>query len=163
MGTTINTFQSNKSKNQINHSSDSCHTKFIELTNNQMAKTDKYSSILQDFARPLLNGNECLKDFTDKIKYAELIWNYCIVEELQLKKLPEEMDSVFKESDAEHPEMRETFLLLRSTKSRHFKKYKNFILKTEIRQTPDGSLSVYVEFIEPQYLKERYEQIRIEK
>lgn len=128
-----------------------------------MSKTHKYSSILQDFAKPLLNGNESLKDFAHKIKYAELIWNYCIVEELQLKKLLEEMDSVFKESDAQHPEMHEVFLLLRSIKTRHFKKYKNFISKTEIRQKPAGSTSVYVEFIEPKYLKERYEQIRIKK
>jgi hypothetical protein len=137
--------------------------KFTGLTNNKMSQTDIYSSILQDFATPLLNGHESQKDFKEKLAYAELIWNYCIVEELQLKKIFEELDTVLREYNEEHPGMHELFLLLRSIKTLHFKKYKNFIAKTEIRKKSDGSTSVYVEYIEPKYLKEMYEQIRIEK
>ena len=46
-----------------------------------MKETVAYSSILQDFAEPLLFSDDTEDQFITKMKVAEVIWNYCIAKE----------------------------------------------------------------------------------
>jgi HSP90 family molecular chaperone len=114
-----------------------------------------YSSIIQDFIEPLLPPEDTDEQFLMRMKIAEIIWNYCIAIEF---KLPQ-YEKVVKEMNAlnnQIPEMKPLVHLLTERKKNEFYKYKNFITKLEVRTKADGLKTVYVESVEPKYLK-KYE------
>ena len=113
---------------------------------------DKYSSVLQDFAAPLLAGNENREELVSKFKIAELVWNHSIAEEFNLPVFAL-LDIAIQESNKKYPGMKDIFLLLKEIKALDFKAYKNFIVKTEYRIKPNGSASIFVETIEPDKLR----------
>lgn len=117
-----------------------------------MTQVDKYSSVLQDFAAPLFEGNENSNELVSKLKIAELVWNHSIAEEFHLPAFAI-LDKAIQESNNRYPEMKAVFLMMKEIKALDFKEYKNFIVKTEYRIKPGGTGIVYVESIEPDKLK----------
>lgn len=112
----------------------------------------KYSEVLQDYAAPLLDKNDSANVFLERLKVAELIWNYCIAKEFKLPCL-NILQNAIDSSNSEYPEMLDVFHLMTEIKERDFKQYKNFIINTEYRIKPDGSKTIYVESAEPEALK----------
>jgi hypothetical protein len=108
---------------------------------------------LQDFAAPLLNGNENTEEFLAKPKVAERAWNYCISEEFDLTIFPE-LKKAVDQSKKQHPDMEIVFHLMKELKKNDFDEYKNFIVKAESRIKPDGSQTLYVESLTPKRLKQ---------
>lgn len=70
-----------------------------------MKKIRAYSDILQDFAAPLLHIKDNGEEFVSKLKVAELIWNYCITEDLNLP-ISIQIEKAIQESNKLHPEWR---------------------------------------------------------
>ena len=111
-----------------------------------------YSSILQDFARPLLNAKDTDEIFMNKIKVVEIIWNYCIAKEFKLPVF-EELHKEITEQNKNYPDMKLVFDSFVEFKKNEFDKYKHFIHKVELRINPKGDKSLYVESVEPKNLK----------
>ncbi len=117
-----------------------------------MAEKILYSSILQDFARPLLNEKDTDEIFMKKIKIAEVIWNYCIAKEFKLSVFAE-LDKIITRQNQRHPSMKQVFDEFIKYKKTDFKKYKNFIHKIEYRINSNGNKTLYVESVHPMNLK----------
>jgi hypothetical protein len=120
----------------------------------------KYSSLLQDFAQPLINGDETPDAVLQKLKVAELIWNHCVARENQLP-IFDLLDKAINESNKRHPEMKIVCSILQELKKAEFNEYNNFIVKTEYRIKPDGSKTIYVESISPEMAKEIYKNVKV--
>jgi hypothetical protein len=120
----------------------------------------KYSSLLQDFAQPLINGDETPDVVLQKLKVAELIWNHCVAKENQLP-IFELLDKAINDSNDRHPEMKIVCSILRELKNAEFNEYNNYIVKTEYRIKPDGSKTIYVESIPPEIAREIYKNIKV--
>jgi hypothetical protein len=116
------------------------------------ADTVRYSSIIQDFIRPLLNQQDNDELFFKKIKIAEVIWNYCIAKEFNLSVFAE-LDKHIAEQNKKHKEMKCIFDAFVESKNTDFKCYKNFITKVEYRINANGNKSLYVESIDPEFFK----------
>ena len=120
----------------------------------------KYSTLLQDFAEPLINGDETPDAVLQKLKVAELIWNHCVAKENQLP-IFDMLDKAINDSNDRHPEMKIVCSILQELKKAEFNEYNNFIVKTEYRIKPDGSKTIYVESIPPEIAKEIYKNIKV--
>ncbi|WP_153797568.1 hypothetical protein [Foetidibacter luteolus] len=117
-----------------------------------MAEDVLYSSILQDFARPLLHEADTDEMFKEKMKLAEVIWNYCIAREFKLPHF-DEINKVLGSEGQKHPETKQIFDQLAAFKEANFKRYKNFILKVEHRVKSGGEKTLYVESAHPNHLR----------
>lgn len=115
-----------------------------------------YSSILQDFARPLLNEKDTDEIFMKKMKVVEVIWNYCIAKEFN-SPVFDELDKIITRQNQIHPSMKLVFDEFVNFKKTNFKKYKNFIHKVEYRINSKGVKTLYVESVHPLYLKKQIE------
>jgi hypothetical protein len=125
-----------------------------------MTNDIKYSALLQDFAKPLINGDETLDAAMQKNKVAELIWNHCVAKENQLP-IFDTLDKAIRESNEQHPEMKYVCFMLQELKKAEYSVYNNFIVTTEYRIKPDGSKTIYVESIPPEIAKEFYKNIKM--
>lgn len=117
-----------------------------------MSEKILYSSILQDFARPLLNEKDTDEIFIKKMKIAELIWNYCIAKEFKLPVF-DELDKIITRQNQVHHSIKQVFDEFIKYKKTDFKKYKNFIHKIEYRINSKGVKTLYVESVHPMNLK----------
>lgn len=117
-----------------------------------MKKPAKYSTVLQDFIRPLLNEKDNDEIFFKKFKIAEVIWNYCIAKEFHLPVFAE-LEKIITEQNKKHKEMKLVFDSFVESKKANFHQYKNFITKIEYRINADGAKSIYVESVDPEMLK----------
>ena len=120
----------------------------------------KYSSLLQDFAQPLINGDETPDAVLQKLKVAELIWNHCVARENQLP-IFDMMDKAINDSNKRYPEMKIVCSMLQELKESEFSEYNNTIVKTEYRIKPDGSKTIYVESMTPEIAKEIYKNFKV--
>jgi hypothetical protein len=114
-----------------------------------MSKKDIYSQILLEFATPLLRESDTLDIYYQKLKVAEVIWNYCIVKEFNLPsiKLFEETIENLRKSDPIMDELIDIFI---DIKNEEFFQYKNFIAKNEIKTHDDGHHSIIVQSCAPE-------------
>ncbi len=118
-----------------------------------MEEKIQYSSILQDFAKPLLYANDTNDQFVTKMKVIELIWNYCIAKEFSLPIFDKLHEAITTQNEG-HPEMKQLFKQFVEIKKMNFDKFKNYIVNTELRISKDGNKTVYVESISPLHYKE---------
>lgn len=119
-----------------------------------MKKPVPYSTILQDFARPLLNEKDTDEIFMKKMKIIEVIWNYCIAKEFKLPVFSE-LDKIIKSQNQLHPSMKQVFDEFVKYKKTDFKEYKNFIVGVELRMNSKGLKTLYVESVHPQNIKKQ--------
>lgn len=119
-----------------------------------MKEAIKYSSILQDFSRPLLNEKDSDEMFLKKMKVAEVIWNYCIAKEFNLSVFVE-LDKIITEQNQIHPSMKQVFDEFVKYKKTDFDGYKHFIHKVEYRINSKGIKTLYIESIHPKHLKNK--------
>ncbi|MEJ7611530.1 MAG: hypothetical protein WKF88_10175 [Ferruginibacter sp.] len=110
-----------------------------------------YSSILQDFAYPLLDAKDTDDIFMEKFKFTETVWNYCIAKEFRLPVFVQ-MQKTIKMQNKKHKNMKVMFDDFVERKETDFYQYKNFILNTELRIKADGSKTIYVESVKPEVL-----------
>ena len=69
-----------------------------------MAQKILYSTILQHFARPLLNSKDTDEDFMAKMKIIEIIWNYSIAKQFRMPVF-KELDKIITEQQKKHSEV----------------------------------------------------------
>ena len=123
-------------------------TRVTISTFDSMAKKNSYSSILQDFARPLLNSKDTDEEFLRKMKEIEIIWNYCIAKKFRMPVF-EEIDKIITNQHKKHPEMKLVFDMFLELKRTEFNNYNNYIIKIELRENNDGVKTFYVESADP--------------
>jgi len=113
---------------------------------------DVYSSIIQNFAMPLLEGSDSKEVLQEKFSFAEMVWNYCIADEYKLTMLCLSIEHAIITETQKNKPFHSFLVFLKASKNTHFSQYKNYLVKTEVRQKSDGSLSVVSNFIEPKVL-----------
>ncbi len=121
------------------------------LYNYFVVMTDKaiYSTILQLFAHPLLKKNDTDEVFLKKVKFVEIIWNYCIAKEFNLPVYPA-LNKIYEQQTKKEKKLKRIFDALIKTKMGEFDQYKNFINKVELRTNVTGDTILYVESIKPE-------------
>ncbi len=134
-----------------------CRIKFTGYKNKYMP--DIYSSILLDFAAPLLHKNDSKKILQFKLSFAEMVWNDCIAEELKLTLLSLSIKNAINVETKKNKQFQKFVSVLKANKKTHFYKYKNYLVNTEVKQKPDGSLSVVAQFVEPKQIIESNEKL----
>jgi len=134
-----------------------CHIKFTGYKNKYMP--DIYSSILLDFAAPLLHKNDTKEILQLKLNFAEIVWNYCIAKELKLTVLSFSIEKTLNMETKKNKQFHKFVSVLKANKKTHFYKYKNYLVNTEVKQKPDGSLSVVARFVEPKQIIESNEKL----
>ena len=112
-----------------------------------MAEKAIYSTILQDFARPLLNSKDTDEEFMRKMKVIEIIWNYSIAKKFRMPVF-KELASVITEQHKKHIEMKAVFDMFLELKRTEYDQYDNYIIKMELREISDGVKTFYVESVD---------------
>jgi hypothetical protein len=104
-----------------------------------------YSSILIEFIKPLLKGNEDDNEFLAKAKAGMIAWNLCVFDSTNLP-----MDGLTKKIlwnvKTRNPFGADLFDKLAERKALLFPDHNQFIFKVELREKPDGSKTLYVEW-----------------
>lgn len=108
-----------------------------------MIQKVQYSSVLQDFATPLLNADDTTDQFITKLKIAELIWNYCIAKEFELPVFKILQKAITTQNE-NYPVMEQLFNQFVEMKEIDFYQYKNYIVNVEVRTGKLGNKTVYV-------------------
>lgn len=117
-----------------------------------MAEKALYSSILQDFARPLLNSKDTDDEFMRKMKVIEIIWNYSIAKKFGMPVF-KELDKIITEQHKKQIEMKAVFDMFLVLKRSEYAQYNNYIIKVELRKNGDGIRTLYVESADPLQIK----------
>ncbi len=107
-----------------------------------------YSSVLQDFAHPILNAKDSLEMYTTKLKIAEMIWNYCIAKEFKLPVF-DILHAAITHQNKSCPEMIPAFNQFVEMKNEEYNEFKRYFVKVEVRTSKDGANTVYAETIHP--------------
>lgn len=106
-----------------------------------------YSTLLQDFARALLNSKDTDEIFMRKMKIIEIIWNYSIAKKYKMPVF-EELNRIIAAQNKTSPATKEVFNMFLKLKKREYNQYNNYILKTELRKNQEGIKTLYVESVE---------------
>lgn len=122
--------------------------------NNQV----KYSLILQEFIRPLLNDADSDEVFLQKVAFGKVAWNYCIAKEFQLPVFPE-LNKIVVAECKKQSETSLVFDFLIKRKNSDFNRYKNFIYKTEFNKNNGNEEMLFVASIEPTQLKKEMSKL----
>ena len=113
-----------------------------------MAEKVLYSTVLQNFARPLLNSKDTDEEFMRKMKVIEIIWNYSIAKKFRLPVF-KELEKIITEQHRNHIGMKAVFDRFLELKNAEYDQYNNFIIKMDLRQNSDGVKIFYVESANP--------------
>lgn len=103
-----------------------------------------YSSVLQDFIKPIVTENETEETYLEKAIAGMLAWNYSLSEKYHLPGYLKMKKSI-QDLRIQFPESKSILDLLIKRKAKHFSKYDHYIFKVEVRTKEDGSKTIYVE------------------
>lgn len=117
-----------------------------------MTEKAVYSSILQDFARPLLSSEDTDEEFMKKMKIIEIIWNYSIAKKFRLSFF-KELDELINQEKRRDIQMKVVLNMFMKVKEIEYGQYNNYITKMELRKKSDGSKTLYVEYADPLQIK----------
>ncbi|MEM9259990.1 MAG: hypothetical protein AAGA62_10110 [Bacteroidota bacterium] len=115
-----------------------------------------YSDVLIEYITPLLDGTEYLEDLEAKVKFGMVAWNYHVSDQNDLP-LDAEMKAILKMMTMTHQEGRKKLNEMVLRKEQHFSQYNQYIATAEVRQKPDGSVTVYVESAPADKVKKAWE------
>jgi archaellum biogenesis ATPase FlaH len=117
-----------------------------------MTEKAVYSSILQDFASPLLSSEDTDEEFMKKMEIIEIIWNYSIAKKFRLLFF-KDLEKLINQERERDIEMKAVLDMFMKVKEMEYGQYNNYITKMELRKKSDGNKTLYVESVDPLQIK----------